>query len=373
MLSESYLYTQEMLEEALEHLTGRGMVVMQFGENDFAEPAEPRRPASPRPRATPTTLEASTPFDRPHRRGHVARPRATSSTASRRRSCKRTPFTTTSSTGSMLQVETIADDAGALPARIDDADGPRRSSPVQLMITTPADAVDGVLRRLSVRRQRDHRRPAVLLALHPVRRRHRRLQRRRRSVRRRDRRRRAGAARPPAASPCCSPRCSCSGRSCWCAASGRGCRTRRRRPRSSASSASAFIAFEITLIQKFSLFLGYPTYSLTVTLMSILLFTGIGAFISPRWHAHGRGCSPCSPVAIVALGLFYMLASAVDHRGAARLAAARQDGRRRRAVRAARRRASACSCRSRSRSCREATSTRPSPWPGAGRSTGSSP
>ncbi len=38
-----------------------------------------------------------------------------------------------------------------------------------------------------------------------------------------------------------------------------------------------FIFFEITLIQLLVLFLGYPTYSLTVTLMSILIFTGVGA------------------------------------------------------------------------------------------------
>jgi len=43
-----------------------------------------------------------------------------------------------------------------------------------------------------------------------------------------------------------------------------------------------FLFFEITLIQKLTLFLGYPTYSLTVTLMSILIFTGIGALMSGR-------------------------------------------------------------------------------------------
>ena len=46
----------------------------------------------------------------------------------------------------------------------------------------------------------------------------------------------------------------------------------------------AFIAFEIVLIQRFSLMLGYPTYSLTVTLMAILLSTGVGALVSERWH-----------------------------------------------------------------------------------------
>ena len=43
-----------------------------------------------------------------------------------------------------------------------------------------------------------------------------------------------------------------------------------------------FLLFEITLIQKLILFLGYPTYSLTVTLASVLLFTGVGALISGR-------------------------------------------------------------------------------------------
>jgi hypothetical protein len=43
-----------------------------------------------------------------------------------------------------------------------------------------------------------------------------------------------------------------------------------------------FLFFEITLIQRLTLFLGYPTYSLTVTLASVLIFTGIGALLSER-------------------------------------------------------------------------------------------
>ena len=35
VLSESYLYTKEMLQQSLEHLTPAGMVVMQFGEKDY--------------------------------------------------------------------------------------------------------------------------------------------------------------------------------------------------------------------------------------------------------------------------------------------------------------------------------------------------
>ena len=43
-----------------------------------------------------------------------------------------------------------------------------------------------------------------------------------------------------------------------------------------------FMFFEITTIQRLVLFLGYPTYSLTVTLASILIFTGVGALVSAR-------------------------------------------------------------------------------------------
>lgn len=43
-----------------------------------------------------------------------------------------------------------------------------------------------------------------------------------------------------------------------------------------------FILLEISLIQKLTLLLGYPTYSLTVTLASLLFATGVGALLSER-------------------------------------------------------------------------------------------
>jgi hypothetical protein len=70
----------------------------------------------------------------------------------------------------------------------------------------------------------------------------------------------------------------------------------------------AFIAFEIVLIQRFSLLLGYPTYSLTVTLMAILLSTGVGALVSERWHAAPRPMLRWLAVAVVVLGAFYAFA-----------------------------------------------------------------
>jgi hypothetical protein len=48
-----------------------------------------------------------------------------------------------------------------------------------------------------------------------------------------------------------------------------------------------FMFFEITMIQKLVLFLGYPTYSLTVTLSSLLIFVGIGSLLSNRLQPHG--------------------------------------------------------------------------------------
>ncbi len=50
-----------------------------------------------------------------------------------------------------------------------------------------------------------------------------------------------------------------------------------------------FIAIEISLMQKLTLFLGHPLYSITVTLFSVLVFTGAGSLISGRWfHSPGR-------------------------------------------------------------------------------------
>jgi hypothetical protein len=55
-----------------------------------------------------------------------------------------------------------------------------------------------------------------------------------------------------------------------------------------------FIFFEIVLIQRLTLFLGYPTSSLTVTLASILLFTGVRALLSGRYQHHRRRVLPVS-------------------------------------------------------------------------------
>ncbi len=62
--------------------------------------------------------------------------------------------------------------------------------------------------------------------------------------------------------------------------------------------------FEITMIQRLVRFLGYPTYSLTVTLASILVFTGIGALVSKRL-AGRRWLMPVLLGVLVVITLFY--------------------------------------------------------------------
>lgn len=66
-----------------------------------------------------------------------------------------------------------------------------------------------------------------------------------------------------------------------------------------------FIFFEITLMQLLNLFLGFPTYALTVTLMALLVFTGIGALVSQRVRRRRRAV-PCLLAAVTALCAFYL-------------------------------------------------------------------
>jgi MFS family permease len=66
-----------------------------------------------------------------------------------------------------------------------------------------------------------------------------------------------------------------------------------------------FFFFEIALIQRLVLFLGYPTYSITVTLASLLIFTGIGALIAGRFGTWARRGPPVLLAIITGLTAFY--------------------------------------------------------------------
>jgi hypothetical protein len=66
-----------------------------------------------------------------------------------------------------------------------------------------------------------------------------------------------------------------------------------------------FMLLEITMIQRLVRFLGYPTYSLTVTLASILVFTGIGALLSRRVEHRGTSVLPVVFATLAVLTLLY--------------------------------------------------------------------
>jgi hypothetical protein len=66
-----------------------------------------------------------------------------------------------------------------------------------------------------------------------------------------------------------------------------------------------FMFFEITMIQRLVRFLGYPTYSLTVTLAAILVSTGIGALWSRRVAPRARTAMPILLGVLTLLTCFY--------------------------------------------------------------------
>ena len=71
---------------------------------------------------------------------------------------------------------------------------------------------------------------------------------------------------------------------------------------------AGFILIEIAVMQKFVLFLGHPLYSLTVTLFAMLVFTGLGSYLSEGWFGWLRTRPWVIPAAIGA-GVFTVLLS----------------------------------------------------------------
>ena len=151
-----------------------------------------------------------------------------------------------------------------------------------------------LLRTLSVSGRADQRRLAVLLALRRLR--HRalggdaQLQRAER---------RGGRSASGCCSCCSGSRPSSPRSSCWCRCSRSATSGARAVQASSAAIYFAalglgFMFFEVSLIQQLTLFLGYPTYSLTVTLFALLVSTGVGSLLSERWLARRNRASCCS-------------------------------------------------------------------------------
>ncbi len=66
-----------------------------------------------------------------------------------------------------------------------------------------------------------------------------------------------------------------------------------------------FMFFEVVLIQKLTLFLGYPTYTLTVTLFALLVFSGLGSLASARYLESRDRVVPWLMAALGVLAVFY--------------------------------------------------------------------
>jgi spermidine synthase len=67
-----------------------------------------------------------------------------------------------------------------------------------------------------------------------------------------------------------------------------------------------FIGYEVCLIQKLTLLLGHPTRSLSVTLFALLLFSGIGSWLSARSGEGGRSAGPPLAAALAAVTAFLL-------------------------------------------------------------------
>jgi hypothetical protein len=297
VLSESYLYTTEMVQESVKHLTDRGMAVYQFGEKDYAN--RPNRTA----RLAVTARDAYGSLGIEPFQNHVA---VTTSTAEgflyggSTTMMKATPFTKSELDRIAAQVDVVPNStARYLPGRTVD-----NTAPVNQIVTLPDDRVGSYIDSypFDVRAISDNRpffwhftpfSQVVRDIGHPV----------------RDVDVEIGIGERVllvllaisvllAAVFLLGPFILVRG-------------TWRALPDKATSApifamlGLAFIAFEITLIQRFSLLLGYPTYSLTVTLMALLLSTGVGALVSGRWHARPRHMLGWLAVVIVSLGMFY--------------------------------------------------------------------
>ncbi len=67
-----------------------------------------------------------------------------------------------------------------------------------------------------------------------------------------------------------------------------------------------FMLFEISLMQRFVVYLGHPTHSLSVVLFSLLVFLGVGSFVSRRFVGDEKRVLPAAVGVIAVLAFAYM-------------------------------------------------------------------
>jgi hypothetical protein len=70
-----------------------------------------------------------------------------------------------------------------------------------------------------------------------------------------------------------------------------------------------FLAFEVVLIQRLVLMLGFPTYALSIALFALLLWTGVGSFLTDRMRDERRTLlwSLSAACVFIAIGVFALL------------------------------------------------------------------
>lgn len=272
VLSESYLYTAEMIETTLEHLSDRGISVAQFGEVNFAE--RPNRTA----RYVMTAREAFKRIGVDDMSGHILIATSTDPLSGGLSTIilKREPFThdevqrfidaIPNAEPSQLIYAPGVEGADSIVARLpklDDAQVRTALADYPYEINAITDnapffwhfsTFDSVISKITSSIDAADRETAVgervLLLL-------------------------ASIATVFAAGFLVLPFIRI--RKTWATLPGKGLSAVY-----FAALGLGFMFFEVTLIQQLALFLGYPTYSLTVTLASILIFTGLGSLLSGR-------------------------------------------------------------------------------------------
>jgi hypothetical protein len=69
-----------------------------------------------------------------------------------------------------------------------------------------------------------------------------------------------------------------------------------------------YLLVELTLVQRLTLFLGHPSYSLTVCLFTMLLASGLGSMVAPRWAGSPDWNTSVVRLRRLNLALFFVLA-----------------------------------------------------------------
>jgi hypothetical protein len=296
VLSESYLYTTEMIEETLEHLTDDGIMVVQFGELDAV--GAPNRTA--RYVVTARAALAELGISDPGQHLLVSALLTDSGDLSTI-IVKRTPFTADEIAGfdaavsrqpravtfhtpaggdgglvSQLASGSDEDVEAVVAAHPDDISAVSDDAPFFWHFSPFGDVLANILEPIEVADPEDDVGERVLLLL-------------------------LGVAAVYAAVFLLLPFAVVRRR--WASVPAKGTAALY-----FAALGLGFMLFEITMIQRLSRFLGYPTYSLTVTLASILLSTGVGAWLSGRLEGGERRAMPLLLAALAAMTVVYQVA-----------------------------------------------------------------